>query len=329
MSMKWIAFSAAVALVTGGWTAGWVYVRSEVENGLDRAIADLAVEGVTIDCPERGVGGWPFRIDLSCTTPTLALPNGVKASAGALRAVTVVTDIDLVVVELDAPVAASGPDGEELTADFSLLQASIRRGAEGLGRVSVAADGLTLAASRDGTTAGRLGAARAEVHLLPVEGHPADRQVSIALTQAVPLLGGADILPAPADLTLYTTITEAESALMAADPLRGLAEAGGSVEILQAGLQLGGTRLDVTGRASLNGDGTLDGALTATGTGFDWLTTAAREGRPVPTALSSLGAGFLLIGRPVADGARQIEVGIDDGSVLANGTRLIQLPPLF
>lgn len=329
MALKWIALSTAVALVTGGWTAGWFYVRGEVADGLDRAFVDLRSRGVEVDCPERALAGWPFRIDLFCTRPTATLPDGTRLAAEALRAVTVVTDPRLVVIELDPPLRAAAPTGDVLTAGFTLFQSSVRVEDADLGRLSVAVDGLDLDVGKDGVPLGGLRAERAEAHFLPVESDAADRQFAVSLKAARPDLSGAEVLPAPTDAELFVTIDQAAVAAASPEPLRAFAAAGGSVEVHQARLALGGTTLSTTGTARLAPTGEIAGDLQASGTGLQWLTEAAKEGKPVPPALATLGSAFLLLGRPVADGARQIDVTIDAGNVTANGLALGAIPPLF
>lgn len=329
MALKWIALTSAVVLVFGGWTGAWFYVRSEVDAGVDRALADLAAGGVAVDCPERSLDGWPFRITLACRSPSLRLADGTSVAADGLRAVTDVSDVGLIIVELDPPLRIAAATGEVVDARFTLLQSSIRHGDGDLERLSLAIDGLDLDVGMDGAPVGGLAAGRAEFHLLAVEADAADRQVSVSLSAAVPKLAGAEILPAPVDAAVFATVDQAAALIAPGDPLRSFAAAGGGVDLHRASVALGGASFSADGRATLDASGALDAKLATTATGLDWLTTAAKEGKRVPPILSSLGSAFLLLGRPAPDSGRRIDLLVEDGTASANGLAIGTVPPLF
>lgn len=329
MSGRIIALAATVAVVAAGWTGGWYWLAGKVGTEMDRALGRLAVDGVVVTCPDRAIGGFPFRMEVTCERPTATLPDGSTLTAARFAATGVVSDLELLRLAAEAPLTATAADGTRLDAGFASLVASVRHDFSGhVGRVSVAATTLDARViGADGAT-GRLTADEAEVHVRPVEASPEDLDLALSATRAVGEAGGAAVLPAPADVGLAGVVRRA--ALFGGDPerLRAWTAAGGEIGLSQAVLAVGGTRLEASGTAALAEDGRPKAEIALSATGIGWLGDQVKAGKPVPPLLTTLASAMLLLGRP--DGERRtMTVKADAGAVSANGLPLGKLPKLF
>jgi hypothetical protein len=115
---------AALALAALAWSAAWFMIRERAEAEIDGWMAAEAVAGRQWSCPERSVGGFPFRVEVTC--PQLDLKRGDwSASAGRLRTVAQIYQPNHVIAELAGPFRAS--DGRtRLEASWRDLRASFR-----------------------------------------------------------------------------------------------------------------------------------------------------------------------------------------------------------
>ncbi|WP_181704604.1 DUF2125 domain-containing protein [Chthonobacter rhizosphaerae] len=320
-----------VALVVAGWTYAWTKVRDQVVAGLDRSIADLAADGVTVTCPERAVGGWPFRISVDCADPSVRLPDGSIIRAERLEANGAVVDPDLTVVRIAAPVTLTAPDGSHVDATFAEMRASVRMAEGRLGRVSVEARDLAVNGTVLERTIGRLTARHGEAHLSPQANAPESLEFAVVLTAANLTAGAADLLPAEADAGASMVVRQAGLIDGSPESFRAWTAAGGEIGITQIALDVGETRLEASGTARADDGGSLAGNLDVVGTGLAWLTRQVSAGKPLAAQLGALGTAFMIFGKPVegAEGARRISVEMRDGAVTANGFALGSAPRLF
>src|SRR5215467_12170924 len=81
----WGLFIAPVllALAAIGWSAFWFYAASQVDVQAEAWRAREAKSGRVYDCAERSVAGFPFRLEIRCSNPGVAL---VSQSAGEGKA---------------------------------------------------------------------------------------------------------------------------------------------------------------------------------------------------------------------------------------------------
>ncbi len=330
MRTKMIVLSSVVFLVVAGWTGAWFFVRHMVADGLDKAVADLAGQGVAVTCPERSLTGWPFRISVGCVKPVLRLADGTTVEASRLEAIGVVDDPQLVIAALESPVTVTLPDGSAGEARFASLKASIRTLDGKVTRVSVAGEGLVVEGGPAGLTYGRLNAERGELHVRQAE-NPADLDVALTLVRASATMGQTEVLPAAADAGIAAVVRQVALIGPGPEKMTAWSSAGGEIGLSQAALSVGDTRIEASGTGTVAGDGQAKATLTATATGINWLTDQAKAGKPLPPALAALGSAFLLIGRS-GEGEgnpRILDVVVENGAVSANGLPLGAVPPVF
>ncbi|MEN0002414.1 MAG: DUF2125 domain-containing protein, partial [Pseudomonadota bacterium] len=128
--IKWLAF--AIGLVIAVYTGGWFYAARHVSALASVQIADLEATGISIDCPDRLVRGYPFRIGVFCSDFSVDAPReGLLIDGGALRSAAQVYDPRRAVIEIDAPLTVQVGE-DELVLDYAVGQAVVEARAAGL-----------------------------------------------------------------------------------------------------------------------------------------------------------------------------------------------------
>lgn len=343
-----------VLIAAGLWTAAWFYIRGQVSTEIDRSLAQMAAGGLVIECPERSVAGYPFRIEIRCDGPTFEdRVSGLKATARGLRAVALVYQPNLIIVELDAPVTATTRTGAKLAAQWGVMQTSLRFRDGELQRASVSFDTLDGRWSPVGQPEATLAATRLELHGRrdeAVEG----LDIAAFVTAGKVTQGGQRLGPETVNLSLDASLVR-----LPLEPgggphfLADWADSDGRVALKSVKAVAGPATLEGRGEIRLETDGMLSGAITLIANNLERLGEAAEpakaekpksaNGRPVKDTagppeitvtpeMAALAGGFLLFGKPAKDGppgGRSLEFTLDHGRMKLGATPLGRLPPLF
>lgn len=245
-----------LALVVLGWSAAWVVIRSRTDEALDRWIAAEAAAGRQWTCQNRAIGGYPFRIEVTCDSLTLQRPD-VRLSVGRVTAVAQVYQPRHVIAEIAGPLRAT--DGR-VTVDgtWRLLEASFHAAPEGFQRASLVMDAPAFRvaglAPGDVEVSGR----HLETHLRPNPTRGAgegayDGSLQVA-SAAIPfldeLLGGRE----PTDLDLALTVTRMGdvAARPVPEELERWRRAGGTVDVAALTLRKGNRQLAGKGQFGID-----------------------------------------------------------------------------
>ena len=244
-----------LALAMAGWTTAWLLIRDQTSRALDAWMADEAPHGRQWACPGRAVGGFPFRIEVSCASLGLQRP-GSRLTLGPVVAVAQVYRPRHIIAHVVGPLRASeGQVGVE--GNWRLVEVSIRTTPEGLQRASLAADAPAFRLT--GMTTGdlNLAAQRLETHLRPNPARSAEGAYDWSLRAAKLALPGLDVLVGgtePADLDIDLTVTQGRD--LAARPLAEELErwrlAGGRIEVARLALAKGASRIEGKGQFGLD-----------------------------------------------------------------------------
>lgn len=315
-----------LALVFAAWAAAWLVIRGRTAEGLDAWIANEAMAGRRWECPDRSIGGFPFRIEVSCARLALQAPEGMLA-AGRLRTVTQVYRPRHTIFELEGPLkAASG--GIAAEGAWDSLRGSFHSAPHGFERVSLVADGPKLRVS--GLPAGdaALSARRVEAHVRPDPGSAdaveASARVEGAAVPALDLLvGGAE----PLDAELQARITQARPLPRPSrQDVERWREAGGRVGLTSLAMAKGPRRLEAKGELGIDELRRPAGRLDVAAAGLSDLLAALTGGRLPGAASGVLGgtAGSVLGG--LLGGARREPPS--SGAAQAGGTALSRLPTI-
>ena len=337
----WISLPlSSVLILVLGWAALWLFARHEAAKVMDTWIGLQAERGQTWTCPGREIGGFPFRIRISCARPTFRGKLGrdaIRATLPAFRAETFLYQPNAVEASAEGPLTVHRQNGEsDTTLSWSALHLTLRGLTAARRRAALTIEAPELKQSdRQGSRADRL-----EVHVGPAAGKPpeeSDYDVWLTLTDARvpeldPLTGNGD----PASLDEKGVLKHFDPTGLA--PWQELVEewreAGGAFDLSSLKLSKGPLRIDAQGNLGLDDGHRLAGRLKATLAGYEPL--ALQLGIPLP-ALSVGGAlANLLTRNPSAPSGGSDGSGITLPIVLTDGRVIIgpvktglRLPPLY
>ena len=154
-----------VVLLFGGYSALWYYLADRLVTETRETIAEANRDGVTVECENPVVHGFPFRLGVYCARIAYANPaEALGLTAGTLRTAGQIYDPKHFIAELDGPATVSTPRYSSLNLAWETLRASVRWAEPLPERVSV--EGGNLAASTaTGTPLATIGAF--EAHMRP------------------------------------------------------------------------------------------------------------------------------------------------------------------
>ena len=238
-----------LALVAIAWSAAWFVIRGRTAGALDGWIERERQAGRQWSCPDRSVGGFPFRIEVVCPSLALRRPD-LTASIGRVTAVAQVYQPRHVIAEIEGPLRMAG-GSTTVAGTWRLMQASFRSSGEAFQRASLSIEApdirITGLLPGEATLAGE----RIETHLRP-SGAPGQdgaydvsaRAEAARLPFLDQLIGGVE----PAALELRLTATQARSlAPSLAEELERWRLAGGILYVGQLSLAKGPRRIEARG----------------------------------------------------------------------------------
>ncbi|HSO48140.1 MAG TPA: DUF2125 domain-containing protein, partial [Rhizobiaceae bacterium] len=126
-----------IAAIGAGWYTAWNWGAGEIDRQADKAIAGIASQGGRLDCRDRAVAGFPFRIGVSCSAVEFAPPGGGAFSASNFRSAAQFYDPGKVVGELDGPALIQLPDGRRFELNWEVLRSSLRANLDSINALSV------------------------------------------------------------------------------------------------------------------------------------------------------------------------------------------------
>lgn len=274
---RYVVLLGLVVLAAAGWSGLWFYAARATEDAITGWRAREAAAGRIHACADQSFGGFPFRIEMSCSsadsrfdnlTPPLTLTvNGVHVAAQVYQP-------KLLIAEFAGPLTV-GEAGRPatLSVGWRLAQMSLRGTPAAPERVSLALDHPEANALGGGAPELISRADAMELHGRIAEGSAFDNPV----IETVLRLAGASF---PGWHALAVPAIDADVAAR----LRGLKDfapkpwaarfreiqaAGGSIEITQARVAQGETVAVGSGTLSLNAAGRLDGELRLTIAGLE------------------------------------------------------------
>ncbi len=99
MALPLIAVLTLLAL----WTLYWFIASSIVQSNVAGERAKLADEGKTLTCAHEAWGGFPFRFEVTCDQPQLAIENGPTVQSAKFQALAQAYDPGHIIALLDGP----------------------------------------------------------------------------------------------------------------------------------------------------------------------------------------------------------------------------------
>jgi hypothetical protein len=350
---------AVVAVLALGWTGFWFYASTRAQAELAAWSKREAAAGRELSCGSQELGGFPFRLELRCAAPQLALTKAhVSLKAQDMHAAVQVYRPTLAIAEFTGPLAVADDQGEAATVDWTLAQMSVHAQLSGPPqRVSVVVEQPKVTRSANQEMLGR--ATHAEIHLRQAPRLPSDPpafDLALDLTQA--LLPAVPRVPeTPIDATVAGTLRGLDD--LSPRPwrqvLRDLQAGNGRLDVTQARIRQGNVLIVGNGTLQLTARGALDGQLQLTVAGIEELVTALgldkaigqasqnALNRVVPgldlnsllgshgnAALAAMGASML--GQPTQLEGRQavtLPLRFADGAVFLGPLKVADVAPLY
>lgn len=313
----WGPFAIAIVSVVA-WSSAWLFAAREVDRRLDDTLRGLSTRGVKAEWSERRLAGYPFRLNLVMTDLRLSagdwrlrIPDfEAQAYLHAPRSWLAAAPAGLVVHR---------PEGGDLEVQGDRLLASLVLPKAGPPRLSVEGLGLRFSPSAGARPFALESAGRMELHVRPGPDDQAAVFIRLEDGTATPGrlladLGGG----ATAAATLEGRLEHASRLRGAAlpDALAAWGASGGKLEILQAGMTVGKTRVALSSPGLGAGpEGRLNGRVTVTAAGTPaLLLTLARHGVVSPPEAAGGLAAALLSGAKSRDDVR-LYLELADGKV--------------
>src|ERR1700759_1614893 len=131
---RWGLFAAPVLLLIAAiaWTAFWFFAASQVDVQADAWRAHEANSGRVYDCAKRSVAGFPFRLEISCDSPSVTLvsqtaqaANRFPAKLDQILVVAQVYDPKHVIAEYSGPASITDQAGQSFAANWKLGRATV------------------------------------------------------------------------------------------------------------------------------------------------------------------------------------------------------------
>jgi hypothetical protein len=256
-----------VGIAIIGWSVGWMVLKGQMEQHMDRAAADLRKAGFEVAWKERKLAGFPFRFSVTLTEARLREPSGwgldmplLKAEASAFNAkhwMIVASDGAVVTRPVSGGLRVSG---KALRASFVATDAPLPR---------IAVEGAQLIFTPEpGARPFALSKAeKLEFHLVP--GGKQEAALLFRIDGGKAAAGGltARLAGEKPVSVLWDSLLSQRDDLIGPDwpqAVRHWTEAGGTMTLRKGGITLGDTSLGMgSGSLTVGVDGRLRGSLDA------------------------------------------------------------------
>lgn len=323
---KWGLFLGSLFAL---WFGGWFVAANWVDDKVGGVLASLQKNNITVDCPQREMRGFPFRMGLFCQSFAIDdQVHGYQVQLGEVRSAAQIYNPKENIIEFDGP-AKFSTAGFDLTAQWQSMRTffvAARGGFEGMS--------TNYRELKFSGAAGSLASKRGALHLRPTpyeSGDPINLDVAVTMDKLFPL----DDPSLEANFNVDAMLVDGYAAFIKRRerPIVWLKNKG-EMNLRSAVLSLpDGGRLAFSGPMKINDDGTLTGKILVGMKNKDSLVRWASGVNPqfAPLILG-LDQGMDILGREQTIGSEKvkaIEVSIKRSRVKVGFFEVGELPPLF
>ncbi|MGJ4914197.1 DUF2125 domain-containing protein [Bradyrhizobium sp. HKCCYLRH2060] len=279
---RWGLFIAPVLLLIAAvaWSAFWFFAASQVDVQADAWRAREAKSGRVYDCAKRSVAGFPFRLEVRCTDPSVALFSQaagtplMNAKLDEILVVAQVWDPKRIIAEFKGPaMIADGRGPTSFSVNWRVGEASVRGLPGPPQRADLVFEQPTIDRIEGNTAVPAARADHAELHGRLAEGTPSDHPVLETALQIEngSIQGGHPLLAEPFNADIQARVTGLKDFRPKPWPerFREIQAAGGHVEIVQSRIQQGELLAVASGTLSLTANGNIDGEVQMTVAGIE------------------------------------------------------------
>jgi hypothetical protein len=250
-----------------GWSAGWMVLKGQMEQHMDRAAADLRKAGFEVAWKERKLEGYPFRFYVTLTEPRVREPSGWALDMPILKAeASAFNTKHWMIVASDGAVVTRPVSGGLRVSGKALRASFVATGAP-LPRIAVEGAQLTFTPEPGARPFALSKAERLEFHLVP--GGKEEAALLFRIDGGKPAAGGltARLAGEKPVSVLWDSLLSQRDDLTGPDwpqAVRHWTDAGGTMTLRKGGITLGDTCLGLSsGSLTVGVDGRLRGSLEA------------------------------------------------------------------
>lgn len=122
-----IGIAVLLAVLAGGYTAGWFYLADRLETRAKADMTRLAAQGVGVRCEDLHMGGYPLRVDVVCDSISWQKPaSGMALRAGRFTTGSPVYAPFSLSNQLTGPAFVEFPGLQPLEVNWSLFTSNTR-----------------------------------------------------------------------------------------------------------------------------------------------------------------------------------------------------------
>jgi hypothetical protein len=343
---RYVILVFVVLAVIAGWTGFWKFASDRAQQTIDGWRAREAKSGRIYDCGSQRVGGFPFRIEVTCDRASAVFRSNeppIELKADSLLVVAQVYQPGLIISEFRGPLTV-GETGKqpEFLASWKLAQSSVRGTPAAPQRASLVFDDPVIDRFSSGARQNLLRARHIEVHGRIAEGSVTNKpviEVALQLDQASsPALHPAAAQPIDATATARLRGLNDFSPKPWAARFREIQAADGRIDITQVRIQQGDILAVGAGALSINGNGRLEGQLRITMAGLEQFLAAIGAQQKIQAsphmdklvgALDRLAPGLGDVARQQAGANLSAGINMLGEQTTLEGKRAVTLPLRF
>jgi hypothetical protein len=336
----------AVLAVIAGWTGFWKLAADKAQQTIDGWRAREARSGRIYDCGSQALGGFPFRIEVTCDRASAVFRSNeppIELKADSLLVVAQVYQPGRIISEFHGPLTIGQPGKEpEFLASWKLAQSSIRGTPTAPQRASLMFDDPVVDRMSGTGRENLLRARHIEVHGRIAEGSVTNKpviEVALQLDQASsPALHPAATQPINATATARLRGLNDFSPKPWAARFREIQAADGRIDVTQVRIQQGDILAVGAGALSINHNGRLEGQLRITMAGLEQFLAAIGAQQKIQTspnmdklagALDRLAPGLGEVARQQAGANLSAGINMLGEQTTLEGKRAVTLPLRF
>jgi hypothetical protein len=320
---RFVIFGAAIAAVVLIWSAGWLYLSSEIRSQVTLLGEADGVTAPKVTCGNLDIAGYPFRFNLTCTEATV-VTGDLTFALRRVELAALIFQPTLYHTRAIGPMTVEDAYlGGKNEVTWTNLEGSLRIADwKRIGRLSIVGDDV--AWSDTLVTETLLGSAKhAEVHLVDVaEKH--DASAGRATLEGFARFDGTVIpawMVAAGNLTATVEVSRLPDNLLVlpADPVRDWQAAGGKIALTEIKGLEGEDSITVTGDLALNAAGLAEGTIEIASKGIAERSSALLAPEIQP----------LLFGVTGDDGISRQRLMLANGVLFLGMLPAFAFPPLF
>ena len=330
---KYVLLGAFIMLVMVGWSVFWYVSYTRAQEIVDHLMARKIDGQQLLQCDNQTLGGYPFRLSLTCSSYRIQDPrSGWQAQGGPLRAIWQVYAPNLAVIETENRATLTHqPTGQSFEMMAGLMRGSVRFSpTDFITRASFEATEPTFTSNNPQLAAllGDITAKAMEFHLRPTPEQPGDLDVSLAATDF-----SSRVLPDLSGQLSFTLVGGLDAAMRnQSNPARAWLEQSGKIDPLAGRIEIGQKTIKFSGDLAFDRLGMANGLIKAR-----ILNPPIDQANPVQTltakkdGLNGPLTALQLMGKPMKDGdliGSEVEIKLTNGQIKAGFIPLGSLPPL-